>query len=768
MQPINVIEGRWQEGVPVKVQNLTGLAFTEEAGAHTFVITGYDENGTETGFSGTISALILRADNTTVAVDGAISDGKATVTMVSDCYHVAGRFSIAIYVSDGTDSACIYAAVGNVYRTSSDVVIDSGATIPTLAQLQAAYAACITATGNADNALAYLATAESTTTASKAYSVGDFLIYDGKLYQVTAFIASGGTIVTSGSGVNVSETVFGAEVTDVKNAIDSDIKIEDDINGFVNLISRNVSDWEQGRLDTSTGEEKTSDYRIRTKGYFVLKNGKKYNFANLNSDYSIILVAYNSSEVFQSTIRSAINYDFSYTNSTGADLYVRAVIMRYAESADNPLPVREMPLTMWYGYEDGSTLIEKVSELNTEMSSLSSSVTSINETVSKHSSMIRGLDTDLISKATWEQGGYTSISNYSNPSPNTATTRIRAEFSISPGNYSIEIDSSVSAFVWAAFDGSGNSLGYNAGWQTETKTFTLSSGTGLLRIALKKITDADITPNEFINCHLFVRKNGQLIKLSELQNFIASHSDIPVKLKVMTYNIGRFSYGVSPYYLNEDYDEKVGAYKQFFCDEKADIVGLQECNTYLDTDAATGGRASVNETIFDYLYPFHKDQNGFTCLKSKYTLSNTGDGTLTASNRGFVYGEITISGKTIFIMSVHLTPNAGETEEAKRASERQQIIGIMKQHTYAICFGDFNAQTGEDFKDFTDEGLKVANGGYLPIVNTYGGRYSFAEQNPMDNIITTGNILINDSKRLNVFSDLSSDHIPFVAYLTLT
>jgi hypothetical protein len=150
MQPINIIDGVWRQGVEPKVTNLTGTAFMEEAGAHKFRVTAQDAQGEETEFTGTVTALFLRSDNTTVALDGTIEGGAATVTLVSDCYHVPGRFSIAVYVSDGTDSACVYAAVGNVYRTSSDTVIDSGATIPTLAQLEAAYAACVQATEDAE------------------------------------------------------------------------------------------------------------------------------------------------------------------------------------------------------------------------------------------------------------------------------------------------------------------------------------------------------------------------------------------------------------------------------------------------------------------------------------------------------------------------------------------------------------------------------------------------------------------------------------------
>ena len=143
MQPNNTISGVWQAGVMPTVQNLTGVAFTEEVGAHTFEITALNADGTAATLTGTVSALFLRADDTTIAIDGTITDGKAVVTLVADCYHVAGRFSVAVYVSDGTDSACVYAAVGNVYRSTSDNVLDSGTTIPTLAQLEAAYNACV-------------------------------------------------------------------------------------------------------------------------------------------------------------------------------------------------------------------------------------------------------------------------------------------------------------------------------------------------------------------------------------------------------------------------------------------------------------------------------------------------------------------------------------------------------------------------------------------------------------------------------------------------
>lgn len=68
-----------------------------------------------------------------------------------------------------------------------------------------------------------IATVEATTTASKNYSVGDLLVYDGKLYEVTSAIATGATIIV---GSNVTQTTVedqlgsgggsGGEVDDVQ------------------------------------------------------------------------------------------------------------------------------------------------------------------------------------------------------------------------------------------------------------------------------------------------------------------------------------------------------------------------------------------------------------------------------------------------------------------------------------------------------------------------------------------------------------------------
>lgn len=153
MEPI-VIPRVWTQGSNVEVENLRGTAFTEEALAHTFRIAGRDGSGADLALAGTVLAKFLRADNMTIDISGSVSEGVASLTLVGDCYNVPGRFSLVIYLSDGTATVAIYAAVGNVYRGTSGEELDSGTTVPSLAQLEAAYNNALAAAASATEAAA--------------------------------------------------------------------------------------------------------------------------------------------------------------------------------------------------------------------------------------------------------------------------------------------------------------------------------------------------------------------------------------------------------------------------------------------------------------------------------------------------------------------------------------------------------------------------------------------------------------------------------------
>lgn len=114
---------------PVQVENLRGYVFTGEIGGHTF-----EFDGVSTG----LTAYFMRANHTTIALQGSGN----TLTLAQDCYNVPGRFQLAVFATSGSDTTCIYAAVGAVVSSRGSTIIDSGSAVPTLDTLLAQIEAC--------------------------------------------------------------------------------------------------------------------------------------------------------------------------------------------------------------------------------------------------------------------------------------------------------------------------------------------------------------------------------------------------------------------------------------------------------------------------------------------------------------------------------------------------------------------------------------------------------------------------------------------------
>ena len=132
-----VLQKIWTQGKPVVIDNLLGTAFTGEAGAHTFKISGVDAAGAAVQISGTITGKFLAQNNATVALSGSVSNGVAQLTLTDECYAVPGRFILSIYATTGDTTLCIYCAIGNVFKTSSSTVAYPTTDLPDLTELMA-------------------------------------------------------------------------------------------------------------------------------------------------------------------------------------------------------------------------------------------------------------------------------------------------------------------------------------------------------------------------------------------------------------------------------------------------------------------------------------------------------------------------------------------------------------------------------------------------------------------------------------------------------
>lgn len=132
-----------------KVDQLEGPLYQLEEAGHTFEITCVNASA---ALSGTVSARFLRADETTVYFTGSLAGDKVSVTLPQNCYLVNGRFGLVVFVTGGDVTTAVYAVAGNVYRSTSETVIDPTETIPSLEELIAQIEACETATDEAEAA----------------------------------------------------------------------------------------------------------------------------------------------------------------------------------------------------------------------------------------------------------------------------------------------------------------------------------------------------------------------------------------------------------------------------------------------------------------------------------------------------------------------------------------------------------------------------------------------------------------------------------------
>lgn len=113
----------------VNVQYVNGNVFSGDNGGNTINVYVMD-GGQPATIDGTISAYVIRADGATVAVPGSLDGNRAYVTLPQACYAIPGPISIVIKITLNGAVTTICAIVANVYRSSTDSVVDPGEIIP--------------------------------------------------------------------------------------------------------------------------------------------------------------------------------------------------------------------------------------------------------------------------------------------------------------------------------------------------------------------------------------------------------------------------------------------------------------------------------------------------------------------------------------------------------------------------------------------------------------------------------------------------------------
>ena len=111
-----------------QVDHLNGYTFSAESYAHEFAITRLTRNDAgqlvPKPFAETAAVQLrfLNANDVTQFVGGSVVDGVAHATLAPECYAVPGRFVMAILVTEGGVTTCVFAATAHVYAVDSDQV----------------------------------------------------------------------------------------------------------------------------------------------------------------------------------------------------------------------------------------------------------------------------------------------------------------------------------------------------------------------------------------------------------------------------------------------------------------------------------------------------------------------------------------------------------------------------------------------------------------------------------------------------------------------
>ena len=206
----NIIKRVWNQNRMVQIEDLKGMTFQAEQAGHTFQISGIDDDGNTVALTGTPAGVLLRPDNTDVALTCSVSGGVVSATLPANCYDVPGRFGLTIFITSGSSKTAIYAAVGTVTRTSSGTVAPG--TSQSVVDLINAINAAVNSIPASYSAL--LADIAPTYSDSALYSVGQYAWYDGDLKRCIVPI----TTAESYTAAHWTSAVFGQDVSDLKSA----------------------------------------------------------------------------------------------------------------------------------------------------------------------------------------------------------------------------------------------------------------------------------------------------------------------------------------------------------------------------------------------------------------------------------------------------------------------------------------------------------------------------------------------------------------------
>lgn len=132
---------------PVQVHALPGNVFSADNNANLIGVELFND-GVAEPVSGGVIGYAIREDGATVIINGSSDGNKAYIVLPKSAYVVVGQLSVVIKIGTTTVGAC----TGNVYRTTTETIVDPGHVVPSIEDLLAKIADCEAATAAANQA----------------------------------------------------------------------------------------------------------------------------------------------------------------------------------------------------------------------------------------------------------------------------------------------------------------------------------------------------------------------------------------------------------------------------------------------------------------------------------------------------------------------------------------------------------------------------------------------------------------------------------------